>query len=79
MFTLTVLASCLVLMKSYYHGNAIITFNKQVINTEEVPEGFKLRVLDLITEDKVYIEACDNVTEPSDNKREAESGTNCHQ
>ena len=69
MFTLTVLASCLVLMKSYYHGNAIITFNKQVIHTEEVPEGFKLRVLDLITEDKVYIEACDNVTQPLDNKR----------
>ena len=45
----------------------------------EVSEAFELRVSDLITEDKVYIEACDNVTEPSDNKREAESGTNCHQ
>ena len=69
MFTLTVLASCLVLMKSYYHENAIITFNKQVIHAEEVSEGFKLRVLDLITEEKVNIEACDNVTEPLDNKR----------
>ena len=69
MFTLTVLASCLVLMKSYFHGNAIITFNKQVIHTEEVSDGFKLRVLELITEEKVNIEACDNVTEPLDNKR----------
>ena len=43
-------------------------FNKQNINTE-VSEALELRVSDLITEDEVHIEACDNVTEPTDIKR----------
>ena len=43
-------------------------FNEQNTDTE-VSEALEIRVSDLITEDEVHIEACDNVTEPSDNKR----------
>ena len=43
-------------------------FNEQNMNTE-VSEALELRVSDLITKDEVHIEACDNVTEPTDNKR----------
>ena len=58
------LASCLVMLSYYY--DETFSFKEQNTNSEEVLE---LRVSDIMTDDTVYIEACDNVSEPLDNDR----------
>ena len=60
------LVSCLVFLSYNYYIDGTFTFNEQNANREE---GLELKVSDIMTDDKVHIEACVNVTEPSDNRR----------